>query len=424
MAVTLQQAGVTLVRFGVPALAPFIRSDLDLTLGQTGLVLAACDLGALASFYITGRYTDRFGDRALLTAGAAITGLLTAVAALSGHLASLLFFLVMAGLGVPSSQVAGSHAVVSRFPRHERGLAMGIRQAGLPAGGLGAAILLPWVASHAGWRPALALAGAGCLAGGILVAVNFSNRGPVAVRGGEGPIRTAAPSGPARDGGTGAFRWFFQQPGLVLTSITACLLAAVQFSVTGYLPLFVEDVLAWSPDAAGRLLMAVHGGGMVGRMAWGWLSDRLFRGERTLPMAIAAVGGGAVVVSFAVVAANAGRWTPAATVVPMILLAAAAGFTCLGWNGLYVTLLAELSGTRSAPSLGISMTMLYAASMLAPALFGRLVDASGSYLVAWIAAIAVQGMGLMVIARLRRALGAGAPPPALEGEVSPAGRRG
>ncbi|HEY8415119.1 MAG TPA: hypothetical protein VIK99_05035, partial [Thermaerobacter sp.] len=41
---TLQQAGLTAVRFGIPVVAPFVRADLGLSLSTTGMVLGAFDL--------------------------------------------------------------------------------------------------------------------------------------------------------------------------------------------------------------------------------------------------------------------------------------------------------------------------------------------------------------------------------------------
>ena len=44
------------------------------------------------------------------------------------------------------------------FPRHRRGFALGVRQTGIPIGGLIAAALLPWIAHLHGWRWSLAAA--------------------------------------------------------------------------------------------------------------------------------------------------------------------------------------------------------------------------------------------------------------------------
>ncbi|MER3448416.1 MAG: MFS transporter, partial [Chloroflexota bacterium] len=74
---TIQQAGLTFIRFGLPALAPFIRAESGLSLGQVGLLLGAFDGGALLAFYLVGRLTIWTGERAVLAGGALATGLLT-----------------------------------------------------------------------------------------------------------------------------------------------------------------------------------------------------------------------------------------------------------------------------------------------------------------------------------------------------------
>jgi len=65
----------------------------------------------------------------------------------------------------------------------------------------------------------------------------------------------------------------------------------------------------------------------------------------------------------------------------------------LGWNGLYSNLIIELAGPpRAATAMGVSMTLLFATTVVTPALFGWLVDHT-SYNVGW-AALA----GVMVAA--------------------------
>lgn len=425
-AATLQQAGLTFVRFGIPVLAPFVRADLGLSLADTGVLLGAFDLGALLTFYVTGRLTDRLGERAVMAAGAVVTGLLAAAAAASDSFAGLVLWLALAGTGFPSSQVAGSQAVIGWFPVWERGLAMGIRQAGLPAGGFAAAIILALVAYRAGWRQALLVAATACAASGILTYAILpagdpeeAAAGATGRRGRPGQGERGMPSPhPGRTRGRcwrggetpASFwevpRWFVRNGVVVWTTVMACLLAAVQFSVTGYLPLFLEDVFGWPRDAAARLLLAVHAGGMAGRLAWGWLSDRVYRGERARPLAIVAACGAVVAGGLALLAAFPARGAAAAARGGVLLGAMAflAGFTCLGWNGLYTTLVAEQAGERSASVLGLSMTVLYVATMLAPPAFGRLVELAGSYAVPWTSLVAVQLLALGAIANVARAL--------------------
>lgn len=386
---TVQQAGLTFVRFGLPALAPFVRSDLALSLAQTGVVLGAFDLGALLSFYLTGVATERVGERQVMAAGALVTGLATAAAALAPSLGVLALVLAVAGAGFPSSQVAGSHAVMVAFPPRERGVAMGVRQAGLPVGGLVAAFLLPWLASHWGWRAGLVVAGVGCALAGLFTYVGLAR-----------VDRAQAHRDPA---GRVANPWlaplqFFRSLPLVLTTLTACLLAAGQFGLTGYLPLYFVDTFGWAAQDAARLLLFVHLGGIAGRMAWGWISDRWFGANRPRPMALAACCAATTVIALAMLA----RGSSAAPTVAG-LLAFWAGFTLLGWNGLYVTLISELAWGVSAVMVSISMTVLYVFTMLAPPVFGWTVERmGGQYTGAWLGVVGLQVVAAVTVLQVRR----------------------
>lgn len=393
---TLQQAGLTLVRFGLPALAPFVRADLGLSLAQTGAVLGAFDLGALLAFYLTGLATDRWGERRVMAAGAVTTGLLTAAASRAPSLPALALLLAAAGVGFPSSQVAGSHAVMGWFPARERGLAMGVRQAGLPIGGLTGALVLPWAAGRYGWRAALLLAAAGCTLAGVVTWAGLA-----------GAAEPEAPALPARvpqpvPSFWEAPRLFLADRALVLTTLAACLLAAGQFSLTGYLPLYMVDAFGWPRAAGARLLLLVHTGGIVGRLGWGWVSDRGFGADRVRPLSIvaAACAGAAA----GVAALDGVQPLPAWLAGGAALLG---GLTLLGWNGLYITLLSELAGPASAVMLGLSMTALYVWTMLSPPAFGWLVQrASGRYPVAWAAVSLLQVGAALAAGAVGRALAA------------------
>lgn len=397
---TLQQAGLTFVRFGLPTVAPFIRADLGLSLAQTGAVLGAFDLGALLAFYLTGIATDRLGERWVMGAGALFTAALTAGAAGAPTMAVLAALLALAGVGFPSSQVAGSHAVMGWFPAQERGVAMGVRQAGLPAGGLSAALVLPWAASRWGWRVALVVAAAGCALAGLATLIGLAGTGEAARR----PSPDGANAGRRAAGSRGAVgfweapRRFARSRGLMLTTLMACLLGASQFSLTGYLPLYMVDGFGWERQAAARLLLVVHLGGIAGRLLWGWVSDRWFGADRVGPLALVCGAGAAAAAGVAALSV----W------VPLPLLAAggaalAGGMTLLGWNGLYVTRISELAGEASAVMLGLSMTVLYIWTMLAPPAFGWLVErVGGHYALAW-AALGTLPLGaLLAIAGSRR----------------------
>jgi len=80
---TLQQAGLTSIRFGLPILAPFWRDALHLSLAQVGVLLGAFDLGAMLLFIPLGVVADRWGEPAVLAGGAVFTAAVAALAVLA-----------------------------------------------------------------------------------------------------------------------------------------------------------------------------------------------------------------------------------------------------------------------------------------------------------------------------------------------------
>lgn len=68
------------------------------------------------------------------------------------------------------------------------------------------------------------------------------------------------------------------------------------------------------------------------------------------------------------------------------------GFTGVGWNGVFVTMLSEIAGKDQAgTAVGIGLTLLQIGVLTITPTFGFIVDLSGSYDVSWI------GLSLLVL---------------------------
>ena len=382
---TLQQAGLTTIRFGLPVLAPFWREALGISLPQVGVLLGAFDLGALLLFVPIGLLADRWGEPAVLAAGALFTAAMAAIVAGAHRFATLALLLALAGLGYGSGQTAGTKAVASAFGPRARGVAMGIRQSGLPLGGLFAALLIPALAGAFGWRAGLLGAAGVCGLTGVLCAAGLRDAGDAADGEGVG--------GPHAGRLASRLIRILADPGIRRTTIVAMLLVIGQFCFQGYLPLYMVDRFGWSKHAAVALLLAVHGGGIAGRLGWGWLSDRLLRGLRT--PALAWCAGLCAVFPLALVALP--RPVPVAAAAAT---ACAGGLLLLGWNGLYSTLVLEHARAHDAgAAMGVSMTMLYAVTFVTPPVFGWTVERT-SYAVAWTALAALLAAGYAVARRV------------------------
>jgi len=383
---TLQQAGLTTIRFGLPVLAPFWREALGLSLTQVGVLLGAFDLGALLLFLPLGLLADRWGERVVLTAGALYTAGMAAAVAGAHSFAALALLLGFAGLGYGSGQTAGAKAVAAAFGAHGRGTAMGIRQSGLPLGGMVAALLVPALAGAFGWRAGLFGAAAFCGLTGLLCGAGLRNGGGA----GTYADGTRGDAWPPPGGALVArVRRILADAGIRRTSIVATLLVIGQFCYQGYLALYMVDRFGWSKHAAAALLLAVHGGGVAGRLGWGAISDRVLSGRRTPALTWCAAL--CAVFPLALIA------LPRPVPVPLAAaVACAGGLLLLGWNGLYSTLIMEEAGAHETGlAMGISMTMLYGATFVTPPVFGWLVERT-SYAVGWAALIAALAAGYAV----------------------------
>src|SRR4029453_5849655 len=90
-----------------------------------------------------------------------LTGFSVALAGFSPRFAGMLALLVVGGFGFSLLNPTTGKAIYEWFPSRERGLAMGVKQAGLTLGGIASALALPPVALAAGWRRALLAAASG-----------------------------------------------------------------------------------------------------------------------------------------------------------------------------------------------------------------------------------------------------------------------
>jgi ACS family hexuronate transporter-like MFS transporter len=312
-----------------------------------------------------GWLTDRVGVRASLASGLALIGALVVLASRADDLWGVLGCLVVGGFGFSVLNPATGKAVLDWFPPGRRGVAMGIKQTGLTLGGVAGALVLPPLAAGADWRQALAVAGLTSVACAFLVAVGYRQ------------ARTAR-AVPAHDPGRvrEAFG-FLRRPGVVVVMMCGLALSMTQSSLLSYLALYGREVLELSAVQAGRLLALAQIGGAAGRLMWGIVSDRVFQSRRRPGIVVSA---SLAVVAFALLAVG-GRM-PSAFVA---LLALAAGTAAFGWVGLYLTLVAELGGTRYAGLLtGLAVVFSWSGVLVGPPFFGVMLQISGRWETPWL----------------------------------------
>jgi sugar phosphate permease len=163
-------------------------------------------------------------------------------------------------------------------------------------------------------------------------------------------------------------------------------MAGVQITLFSYLAVYLVDTRGASPTLAGIGLAVALAGGTAGRLAWGVASDRWFA-QRTSVLHLAAAGSAAALVALAL--------APRALVWPLLVVV---GLCSVGWNGVFLTLVAEsVRRARVGTATGTALFFLYAGGVSVPPLFGALLAAS-SWTVAWTSIAGLVTVALAVLA--------------------------
>ena len=358
---TAAQAAVSASWFAIAILAPDIRSEFDLSLTEIGVVLAAFTIGMTPTLLPWGLLADRIGERVVLPVGLGLSACALACVGIAPGYAALVVLLAAAGALSASVNAASGRAVMHWFAPGERGLALGIRQANVPIGGLLAALLLPALAAAVGLGWTFAALGAVCFAGAVAGAVFLRD-----------PAGGIAP----RVRGTSSVT--LRRPALWRISWGSGLIIVGQTATMSFTVLFLHEARGFSIGSAALVLAASQLlGGVLRVVAGGW-SDRL--GSRIVPLCRLALG---VTVGLVIVAlvADAPSWV----LVPVLVLAGAIG---LSWNGLSFVAAAEVAGAgASGAALGFQQTVLGIAGIAAPILIAALVSAAS-----WQIAFLVAGL--------------------------------
>ncbi len=342
-----------------------IRADLGLTLAQAGSFLSAYYIGPSLVSLPAGTLADRWGVKRMLVLGQVVIalGLLAASAATS--YAAFTLLLVVAGFGYGMLNPTSTKAVMGWSPPARRATLVGLKQVGLPLGGMLGAALLPALALRLGWRAALVVSSALIAAGAVASLLVY--RDP-----------PDAPLPPAAPGARGAIASVLTSRDVWLLSIATGVFAAMQTVWMSYLVLYLQGAIGLTLITASRLLALAQFGGMTGRVLFGMLSDRLFGGSRRLPLVLA--GAGSTACSLAI------AWTDAgASTVGLSALAFIFGVVGIGWNGVQHTWMAELAGPRTAgTAVGLGLAVSSAGVTIGPLVFGYVVQTVGGYRGPWI----------------------------------------
>jgi sugar phosphate permease len=364
-AATLAQASTCFLVQGFGPLAPFMQDALRLNAFQIGLLTSAAQIVPVIGLLVAGELLDRFSERLIVGGGALAVAIALAAASTATTFPGLLAWLLVVGAAYSSAQPGGSKAISIWFAAAQRGVAMGVRQSGLPLGGALAAASLPAVAAAHGWPAAFRVGAAVAALGGILFIAVYRPPVEIATR----PAASAASALAARLALLG-------DRGMRRIMLSGVVLVATQYGVLVFFVLDARDRFGLPVATGALLLFLAQMAGVVGRIVLAGWSDCSPKG-RAFPivMCLWALVAGLLVL---LMAPGAGAWA-------LAILAIWLGFFGLGWYGPWVAW-----ATESAPpervgfALGLVMAINQIAIVTSPPLLGAMRDWTGGYAVGWI----------------------------------------
>ena len=360
----------------VMTMAPVIRADLDLNATQVGSFMSAFYLALILGAIPAGVLADRLGVALSLTLASFLMAAGAVMfAAISSYVPAVLATFTM-GLGYALVNPATAKGVLNWFKPKHRATAMGIKQMGVPIGGLVAAgfgamvVFMPW-------RVALWIAATASVVIGLIWWRLIQRR---TIGGGE--LRATLRE----------LKSVMTNGNLMKLNLASVSFNAGQQSFITYLTLFLRDVAGASQPFAALCVGFSQITGAAGRVFWAFFSDRLADGRRK--GVVVGIMTTAAALVFVFTAAS-----PSWHLAVLAILALALGGTLLAYAALLHTICAEaLKQSLAGAAIGSNLFATSLGGMFGPIIFGLIVDHAGGYRAAWTATGILVLAGAMLVA--------------------------
>ena len=376
---TLRTVGVTvaiqaihsLAVLAIPVMLPAAASAIGVEARFAGLFTAIVYGTSIIAMLVLASSINRIGPMTLC-----VFATVSAAAGLAlfsgGSLAFLVAAAVLLGLAYGPVTPTTAGILAGRVPQRWFGLVFSLKQTGVPIGFAAAGLVVPLLTGLWGWqRASLTLAGALMIAALLMLALRRAYDG----RRAEIAANTSGRLAP--------LVLVLRHRQLRALAIGSAMLLIPQACLGSFLVAFLMEKAGLTAMAAGGMLSAAQLAGMICRVAFGALADRL-KERFTL---LAGLGALSACGTAATASTEAG-WPLAAVTLACVTYGAGA----VGWNGVVLAEFARWSPKGQAAAVSAGATAItYAGAVLGPALFGLAVGTIG-YRMSFLAVAAIAGL--------------------------------
>lgn len=367
MLTTWIQTSSSFVTQGIGPLAAYWKDIYHLTQTETAAFVSTVNIGPILSMMILGKAIDRYGERWLLGISALLLGLTMAATLFFHHFYWLIILLLFVGVWYGASQPGGSKAIVSWFSVQERGLAMGIRQIGIPFGGALSAALLPWITEKYSLNSAILFQSIFSIVSGAIFLFIYKNN--ICFKDREVSKQKV---------GNLYLKEILKDKRLYPVFFSGITLVSLQFILVAHYITFLNNKLGISLTVAGIYLAIVQFSGMLGRITMAWISDKFYNGNRLKPLLFCIWFTVGMIIFLLFIDKGVPSWI-------VVLLSILLGFFSIGWYSLYIVQISETSpNNQVAFTVSVGLTLNQMAIVVMPILFGLAIDIQGDYFWAWL----------------------------------------
>ena len=279
---------------------PLIDEDI-LSAGQLGLIGSALLFVYAVGKFLNGFIADYCNIRRFMATGlfisAVVNLLMGAFGLFDGMLPTMLIFIMFAvlwGINGWMQSMGSAPGVISLsrwFPQSRRGSYYSLFSTSPYIGEFISYNLLALVVAWLGWQAGFIVAAIAGLAGALIILIFVSDTpescGLPSVQELSGEAMTKEDKMPTRE----LQKMILKHPGIWVIAISSAFIYITKYAIAGWGVLFLQKARGFDLADASQVIAFSAISGVLGTVLAGWLSDRVFKGDRVKPAVLSGILG-------------------------------------------------------------------------------------------------------------------------------------